>query len=156
MFQHTLYAMAIFRHCAVVTRTVGRDAALLVLSLAIGCGYRSSLERVYVSGSVSYAGQPIEIGQIRFIPVEPTRAPITVENIRDGAYETDKSGGVPVGNFRVEIRMFDRHEYENAPRVPGTPSVKQLLPNKYNRDSELTINIESGSDSIEKDFNLEK
>lgn len=127
---------------------------LLSILLSLGCGYRSGLERVHVSGKASYDGQPIEVGQIRFIPVEPTRAPITVENIRDGAYETDKSGGVPIGNFRVEIRMFDPEEYRNAPRVAGAPAVKQLLPDKYNRDSELTITIESGSDSVEHDFLL--
>src|SRR5688572_27900289 len=89
----------------------------VLIVLASGCGYRSSLERVHVSGKATYAGKPIDVGQIRFIPIEPTRAPITVENIRDGAYETETSGGVPVGTFRVEIKMFDPEEYQNAPRV---------------------------------------
>ena len=85
-----------------------------------------------------------------------TTGPITVELIRDGNYETATSEGVPVGTQRVEIRMYDPEEYRTAPKTPGSPAVKQLLPNKYNRDSELTITIESGSDSIEHDFLLAK
>jgi hypothetical protein len=114
------------------------------------------LERVHVSGKASFKGKPVEIGQVRFIPVESTRAPITVENIRDGAYNTKSSGGVPVGSYRVEIRMFDSEEYQNAPRVPGSPGLKQLLPAKYNSDSQLKMTIDSGSGSIEHDFSLEE
>jgi hypothetical protein len=101
-------------------------------------------------------GKPIEIGQVRFIPNESTRAPITVENIRHGAYNTDSSGGVPVGTHRVEIKMFDSEEYLNAPRVPGTPGPKQLLPAKYNRESGLKLEVPSGSRPIEQDYILEK
>ena len=129
---------------------------LLLIALTGGCGYRSKLERIHVSGKATYAGKPIEIGQIRFIPIEPTRAPITVENVRNGVYATATSGGVPVGTYRVEIKMFDSEEYQNAPRVPGSPGIKQLLPAKYNRDSELTFEIPSGSGSIEHNFILEQ
>jgi hypothetical protein len=129
---------------------------LLLLALAGGCGYRSKLERVDVSGKASFKGKPIEIGQLRFIPVESTRAPITVENIRGGDFNTRSSGGVPVGSYRVEIRMYDSEEYKNAPRVPGSPGVKQLLPAKYNSDSQLKMTIDSGSSAIEHDFLLEE
>lgn len=135
---------------------VRRVATLLLAVFTVGCGHRSKLERVFVSGKASYAGQPIEIGQIRFIPAESTRAPITVENIRNGTYNTESSGGVPVGTHRVEIKMFDSEEYKNAPRVPGSPGLKQLLPPKYNRESELTFEVPSGSGSIEHDYTLEK
>ena len=128
----------------------------LLLVLAVGgCGGRSGIERVAVSGSVSYRGEPVEVGQIRFIPVESTRAPVTVENIRGGAYKTETSGGVPVGDFRVEIRMYDAEEYLTGPRVAGSPAAKQLLPDKYNRDSELRMSIASGSRAIRQDFSLE-
>lgn len=129
-------------------------ACWLALLATAGCGYRSGLERVYVSGKASYRQKPIVVGQIRFVPIESTPGPITVELIRDGQFETVTSGGVPVGTHRVEIRMFDPEEYRSASRVPGTAAVKQLLPDKFNRESELTITIESDSDSIERDFLL--
>lgn len=142
------------RRYGAVSVAIEQIVLLLLVVIATGCGRRSGIERVYVSGAASYDGKPIEIGQIRFIPDEATRAPITVENIRGGAYETETSGGVPVGTFRVEIKMFDSEEYKNAPRVPGAPAVKQLLPDKYNRNSELTFTVESGSGSIKHDFVL--
>lgn len=129
---------------------------LILLLPAVGCGRRSGIERVYVSGSASYRGAPIEIGQIRFIPISPSTGPVTIERVRGGRYETSTSGGVPPGTHRVEIRMYNAEEYENAPRTPGTPSVKQLLPDKYNRESELTFSIESGIGEIEHDFDLAK
>ena len=130
-------------------------AIIMSLMLANGCGRRSGLERVNVSGAASYAGKPIEIGQIRFIPVDARQAPVTVEGIRDGAYDSTSTGGVPVGEYRIEIKMYDAEEYKNAPRVAGSPAVKQLLPSKYNRESELAMQIASGSGSIKKDFELE-
>jgi hypothetical protein len=144
------------RHGPAVWIVSGDLLLSLLFVTATGCGYRSGIERVYVSGKASYEGKPIEVGQIRFVPQESTRAPITVENIRGGEYKTETSSGVPVGTFRVEIKMFDPEEYKNAPRVPGAPAVKQLLPDKYNRNSELTLEIASGSGSIQHDFLLEK
>jgi hypothetical protein len=127
---------------------------ILLLTATLGCGRRSGIERVYVSGEASYRGKPIEVGQIRFIPISPATGPVTIERIGDGRYETSTSGGVPVGTHRVELRMYDANEYRTAPRTPGSPAVKQLLPDKYNRKSELTISIDSGSGSIERDFDL--
>jgi hypothetical protein len=130
-------------------------AASLFVLTATGCG-KSGMERVYVSGKATYDGQPIEIGQIRFVPVSPATGPITIDRIENGAYETATTGGVTVGTHRVEMRMYDSQEYENAPRVAGSPSVKQLLPDKYNRKSELTLDVKSGDGSIERDFELTK
>lgn len=128
-------------------------ASLLVLTS--GCG-KSGIERVHVSGKATYDGQPIEIGQIRFVPISPSTGPITIDRIENGAYETATTGGVTVGAHRVELRMYDSHEYETAPRVAGSPSVKQLLPDKYNRKSELTLEVKSGDGSITHDFELTK
>ena len=52
--------------------------------------------------------------------------------------------------------MYDSAEYESAPRTPGSAAVKQLLPDKYNRSSELKITIPSNGGSIEHNFVLEK
>ncbi|HVT30608.1 MAG TPA: hypothetical protein VHE81_21550 [Lacipirellulaceae bacterium] len=109
-----------------------------------------------MSGNASYCDKPIEMGQIRFIPIDSTRGPITIEQIRDGRYATDTSGGVPVGTHRVELRMYDPEEYKSAPRTAGYAAVKQLLPKKYNSESTLTLNVDPGSRSIEHDFLLKE
>ena len=128
---------------------------ILLLFFATGCG-QQGLERIEVSGRASYDKKPIETGQIRFIPVAPTQGPATIENIRDGKYETATSGGVPVGTHQVQLRMYDPEEYRTAPRTPGAPAIRQLLPEKYNRKSDLTLTVESGSGAIEHDFDLPK
>jgi len=128
---------------------------LTIVAATLGCG-KSGIERVYVSGSATYDGQPIEIGQIRFVPISPASGPVTIERIENGEYETATTNGVTVGAHRVEIRMYDSYEYEHAPRVAGSASVKQLLPDKYNRKSELTLTVEPGSGSIKHDFELTK
>jgi hypothetical protein len=133
-----------------------RIGLVLVFSLltAGGCGSRTGIERVAVSGAATYLGQPIEVGQIRFVPIPPSVGPITVELIRDGRYETLASGGVPVGTHRVELRMYDPEEYRTAPKTAGSPAVKQLLPDKYNLKSELTLTVDRGSGPINHDFQL--
>ena len=58
------------------------------------------------------------------------------------------------GTHRVELRMYDAEEYRTTSRSPGTPAIKQLLPDKNNRDSELTLTVDAGSGSIEQDYLL--
>ena len=120
-----------------------------------GCG-QSKPNYVLVSGEVTLDGQGLEIGQIRFIPTAGTRGPITISAIRQGRYTTEKTLGVPIGKHRVEIKAFDPDEYKNSPRGPGSPPIKQLLPEKYNRRSELTLTLETGQRELTEDFNLER
>jgi hypothetical protein len=122
--------------------------------VAIGCGPADGLERVMVSGEVSYDGQAVEVGRIRFVPLAGTAGPVTIEVIDAGRFVTSTSGGVPVGKHRVEITGHDAEEYANAPVGPGSPPPRQLLPDCYNRKSELEICIESGSGAIAQDYRL--
>jgi hypothetical protein len=128
----------------------GRVLALLLVPLAIGCG--GGLERVKMSGKVSYMGQPVVDGMIRFAPKPGTEMPLTIEPIKDGQYDTSTSGGVPVGTFRVEI--FAYHPDDPIPNGPGAPPRRQLLPKKYNVFSELEVTLESGQKQLTKDFVL--
>jgi len=145
------------------THDVGKQAAgtrwtiSLALGLALvaplsGCGSNSGLERVSVSGAVTYRGEPVQEGRIRFVPRAGTIAPMTIEAVRDGRYSTETSGGVPVGSFRVEILSYDPNE--PAPAGPGAPPRKQFLPAKYNVQSTLELETESGQSEIVRDFIL--
>ncbi|MEX2170930.1 MAG: hypothetical protein WD851_16550 [Pirellulales bacterium] len=125
-----------------------------VLLVTLGCRGGDEIDRVMVSGNVSYNGQPVEKGQIRFIPTDGTQGPLTVDPIDDGYYTTENTGGVPVGTHRVEILGYDGEEYANAPTGPGAPPVRQLLPKKYNKESELKVTLQSGQDEDNLDFDL--
>jgi hypothetical protein len=124
---------------------IARIVALAVATLTVGCG-GSDLDRIPVAGRVTFNGEAVAKGQIRFIPQSGTKGPVTVEPINEGQYATDKTGGVPIGSHRVEIRGYDAHEYATAPTGPGSPPIKQLLPAKYNTASELSATLDPNSD----------
>lgn len=133
-----------------------RGAYLLLFVAAMatpGCGSGGGLSKVLIWGAVTYDGKPVEKGQIRFIPQDDSGGPITIASIDGGRYTTESSGGVPVGAHRVEIKGYDAHEYQTAPTGPGSPPVKQLLPDKYNRESTLTAKIDQDSGET-LDFSL--
>jgi hypothetical protein len=124
------------------------------ISALTGCGQHDQWERVVVSGMVTYNGQPVEKGQIRFIPAEGTSGPITVDPIDLGKYDTTNTGGVPVGTHRIEIVGYSAKEYATASTGPGAPPVRQLLPKKYNSQTKLKETIDLSQTERTLDFNL--
>jgi hypothetical protein len=126
--------------------------ALPVLLLC-GCGSDDGFERIAVSGNVTYRGQPVEKGQIRFIPNQGTEAPLTTAAIVKGKYEAAGNSGVPVGTHRVVITARNNPQGMAESTDRGLRA-KQYLPDKYNTKTELTITIPSGRGNITKDFVL--
>jgi hypothetical protein len=122
---------------------------------------RGGLERAVVAGKVTYQGQPVADGRIRFVPIKGTKAPMWGANIRDGEYEASGRGGVPVGTHRVEIVAWrtksDAAETTKSPKsdqIMGGAPGQQYIPEKYNTKSELEIIIPPGSGEIVRDFDL--
>jgi len=148
------------RGATVFKKTVG--VAIIACCGALGCGGSLSdePERVLVSGSVTYAGQPVADGEVRFVPTKGTEAPSCSAVISGGVFKAEFKGGVPVGVHRVEIRAYRPREGAGSEEVPGMAqgeTVKdQYLPAKYNSKSELELTVESGSGPITKDFALEE
>jgi hypothetical protein len=126
--------------------------ASILLPLSAGCGSRDGLERIPVAGDVTFQGQPVADGQIRFVPKPGTMTPLSIETISDGRYDTSRSGGVPVGTYRVEIRSFDPKT--PAPTGPGQPQRTQLLPARYNSGSTLELVVKSSQGSLKQDYKL--
>ncbi|MBI2825512.1 MAG: hypothetical protein HYX69_12585 [Planctomycetia bacterium] len=123
----------------------------LFASLAVGCG-RDGIVRVPVEGTVRYQGQPVQDGQIRFVPQAKAGGPVAFEPIKDGKYRCTEGGGVPVGKLLVEIYSWD----PNTPpaKGPGGPPRKQFVPPKYNEESELAWTLEKQRGTVTKDFDL--
>lgn len=131
---------------------VWRMVCLFTATAAIvGCG-GDGIERVGVSGTVSYQGQPVQDGLISFEPQGPgTPAGAT---IKGGKYDATGNGAVPVGKYRVRISSTvedTKNWVKDA--MPVAPR-KELLPAKYNRDTELTLEVASGAGKMEKNFDL--
>ena len=134
----------------ILLQLAGMGAVLFSLILLAGCD--GGLKRVPMSGKVTYAGQPVADGQIRFVPESGTEMPITTEPIVEGRYNTKSSGGVPPGVYLVAILAY--HPDDPIPTGPGAPQRRQLLPAKYNNRSELEITIKEGQKGFDYDFEL--
>lgn len=116
-----------------------------------------------VTGSVSYAGKPLDNGEIRFYPLEGTVGPMSGAPIHAGRYEATSKGGVPVGKHRVIIEGYRTNPGSvkaNDPKFAAIPGGlvgprEQYLPQKYNTQSALVVAIESNSHAATQDFQLE-
>lgn len=125
-------------------------ATMLAVGTLVGCG--GDIHRVQLSGEVTYKGQPVETGQIRFVPVSGNDAPLTIAKIANGRYDTGKKDGAAVGSYKVMILAFNPND--PIPTGPGSPARRQLLPANYNTQSELTISIKPEEDNKIADFEL--
>lgn len=124
---------------------------LLAASLAAGCGGPKVGE---VSGTVSYDGKPVEQGAIAFVPADGN-GPTAGGAIADGKYTVRN---VPVGTAKVSINADKGGEkkivYDNPARPTVEAATGELLPDKYNKATELRYDVRPGAQT--KDFDLPK
>ena len=131
--------------------------AIAMLS-ASGCGGDRGPPRVVVAGTVTFQGEPLARGEIRFVPTKGSTGPVSVANVVDGKYRADARGGVPVATQQIQIFAY-RVKQGGPKRDPhdlhaGPPPTEQYLPAKYNSASELEMVVEPGRGEIHKDFQL--
>jgi hypothetical protein len=94
-------------------------AALMSLVLAAGCG-ESGPQKYALSGKVTYGGQPISYGDIRFEPKEGVKNNETIAftRIRNGDYATEVVGGPHWVNIRDLTGDVDMGDPENPGGKP--------------------------------------
>ena len=135
-----------------------RLLTVLVLGASValvGCEGGTGIERVDVTGTVTYQGKPLHEGIISFEPME--KGPMAGTNITNGKYQAKGDAGVPPGKYHVKISSSvddDTAEYD-AEAMGPVPPQKEILPEKYNLTTELTLEVPSGAGSMEKNFDLE-
>ena len=118
------------------------------LPLLAGCG-PSGPTTVPVSGSVSFAGQPVAEGEIQFRSADGTSAS-WAGPIEGGRYALRST----VGPKRVEI-IAVRPKPGAKPKPSGEQVVNEMyIPARYNLESELTAEVtEAGPNQF--DFSLQ-
>jgi hypothetical protein len=139
-------------HLKRIGRQLSKLAVALVAVTAIGCGQSSDLDKVVVRGAVTLDGQPIPNGELRFIPTNGTKGPISGGPIKDGAYLAQGRGGVPVGEHRVEIRAYRPATKPGQPVSPEGGPAEQYLDKRFNEQTTLTAKIEASTET--QDFQL--
>jgi hypothetical protein len=110
----------------------------IAILLATGCRHTSTVGEV--KGTVTLDGQPLENGTIRLAPAEG-RTSSSGGIIKNGQFTAEAA----VGKYRVEISAtklagggpVDRHS-------SAVETVIQLIPEKYNTKSELTLDVKAG------------
>lgn len=118
-------------------------AFVIPLLLVAGCGDKGPL-RHKVTGTVSLDGQPVETGQVLFIPADG-QGPSDACPIVAGKFE----GEVAPGSKRVEITASK----QVPPKEPGgMPDSISLIPPKYNSQSTLTAEIKDGQEPLTFDL----
>jgi len=103
-----------------------------------------------VKGQVTFDGQPIDKGSISFFPRDG-QSKTTGGEITAGAYSVQ----VPVGLMEVKISMpkvVGQKKLYNKPDSPSYPLHAEALPDKYNKKSDLTLDVTAGG--VQKDWDL--
>lgn len=125
---------------------------LTMIATLIGCGRAEGPKTAVVSGKVTLNGAPLESGQIIFVPGDGVGIPSGAK-ISSGSYRAD----VPLGAKRVEIRapkvVGQKDAYEGDPNSPKIDLIEEMVPPRYNSQSELKATIATGSNV--QDFSLE-
>jgi hypothetical protein len=124
-----------------------RFLSFVLVSVA-GCSGASA--QGTVNGTVTLDDQPLKEGVVRFVPVDGNGQTKTA-NVKDGRFTT----ALPAGALRVEFSapmVVGRRPAYNTPESPMVDIVEELLPARYNVQSELRITVKNGSQ--EETFSL--
>jgi hypothetical protein len=115
-------------------------AALWGATLA-GCGQ----SRRAIEGTVTVNGVPMDLGMITFNPVDPAGGQTSVGGkVTNGSYQLDATRGPLPGKYRVEI-YWSKKTGKQVPNSDGGMQDEMIegLPEKYNKNTELTTEITS-------------
>ena len=124
-------------------------AALL---LASGCsGGGDGLPREAVSGVVTLDGKPLARGMIQFRPADSGAAPGPSVGggsvVEDGRFSIPRESGLVPGSYKVSINASsDDPSTPTKGRVVRKAGLaKELIPPKYNSNTELAVDVKEGN-----------
>lgn len=127
-------------------------SALVLSTLALGCGGDGGPTLYNVSGTVSYDGKPIEQGRIQFRNTGSDGRAYSGE-IKNGSYQLrSEAGTMQVEVIATRIIPGKFVKGQNGEPEP-IPAAEMYIPAKYNSATKLTAEVK-GSSTIP--FDLEK
>jgi hypothetical protein len=133
-----------------ILRTKGArfSAALFLLAAIAGCSEQA--DQATVTGTVTLDGQPLAAGEIRFAPADG-QSSTAGATISEGKF----TASVPPGEKKVQIsapKVTGKKKMYDTPESPTVDIVQELLPARYNVQTELTISVGNGTQ--EEKFDL--
>lgn len=120
---------------------------LVAILLSLGC---TDPNEAVVSGTVTVDGEPAEMGSITFIPADGLTS-TAGGAITDGKYRAV----VPPGSKKVQIRVskiVGQTKLYDTPDSPMQPVYREVLPPKYNDQTELVLDVKPGQN--EENYDL--
>ncbi len=126
-------------------------AAILAISITVGCGKHSAVGRVPVvpvEGAVVFDGQPTPGAFVVFHPASSTQrdVPPARATVRDdGTFQLttyEANDGAPLGDYRVTIEW--RPLVGHGGDVQAGPNV---IPNRYSRPDTTDLQVRVAEDS---------
>ena len=117
---------------------------ILLFSLVSTSGCTDSPTHGTVRGTVTLDDEPLAEGTVRFVPVDG-QSQTTSGFVTNGTF----TATVPAGLMRVEFSApkvtGEMQKMYDEPDSPEVPVVDELLPVKYNVETELTLEVKLGS-----------
>ena len=117
---------------------------LLASVVLVGCSESST--HGTVNGTVTLDDQPLGEGAVRFVPVDGASQTASAM-VTDGKF----TATVPIGRMRVEFsapKVVGRHRMYDTPNSPEVDDVIELLPPRYNVQSEVTLDVQAGRQDV--------
>ena len=127
-------------------------AILIGGSMCLGC---SGGTPGSVSGQVTWEGQPLEAGNIRFDPTEESEGASGSSLISAGKYSIPHDSGMLAGKYLVSItatKATGKQIRRMDSTTAMTPEIVLFIPDRYNVRSTLDIELKGGANL--KDFTL--
>ena len=132
-----------------MTRIYALCGCIIMLASMSGCGKEEA--KATVTGEVTFNGKPIERGTITFVAAEGNASPVTVE-ITNGKYEAATTAGskkVMIAGTRVLRKIKDPGD----PDGPLLEQTEDYVPDKFNVNTELKLDVQKGANT--KNWDLE-
>ena len=134
-----------FQRCPLRTFWTGFSSGALALLLVggiSGCSEEDKLGRQEVKGRVIFDGQPLESGSIRFEPQNATGIQVSAGAVvNNGQFVIEASQGLPKGSYKVSISSPEGGNRELSMPVPNAPAPRERIPEKYNINTTLTVEL---------------
>ncbi|MFM9965541.1 MAG: hypothetical protein ACKV2Q_30515 [Planctomycetaceae bacterium] len=128
------------------TAFAGGVLTLFMASGFAGCSAENTLGRQAVKGSVTLDGQPLASGSIRFEPQNVSGIKVSAGAvIHNGQFVILEDQGLPKGSYKVSISSPEGGNQEPSMPAPNVPPPRERIPEKYNINTTLTVEIPTGA-----------
>jgi hypothetical protein len=123
---------------------------LLAVAVPLGCSSGPAVGTI--TGEVTYDGQPVQKGYVTFTPSDGQSQTGGAE-IVDGKFRAER---VPVTKMKVELhgvkKTGKKIKAYDTPDSPVSDEEVELLPPKYNFNSDITLDVKPGTQHVKYDL----